>query len=391
MKIAQVSAYDFAFPGGVNSHIANLEQRLRNMGHEVKIVAPFTKGHAALPPNVIPFGGSIPYPSGGSIARCSPSPFFTQMMKATLEKEHFDIIHIHEPLTPMLPLTVLRALRDTKEPPTVGTFHAYHNTPRGYRCFKPLIKGYFNRLDALTAVSKPAKDFVSQVFPGNYTIIPNGIELEHFSPQVTPMPELMDGKLNILFVSRLEKRKGLDYLLGAYPLIKKQLPQARLIIVGPGTRLRKGYEATVERGNLQDVQFVGYVSQDDLPRYYRSAHVFCAPATGHESFGIVLLEAMAMAKPIVATNIPGYAGVMSHGVEGLLVPPKDKTALAQAIITLLLDEQLRLEMSARGRAKAEEYSWTHVIKKVMSIYADVLNRKSNGARIDQPQMSSISS
>ena len=389
MKIAQVSAYDFAYPGGVNSHIANLEQHLKQMGHQVKILAPFSKGRAPLPPNVLPFGGSIPYPSGGSIARCSPSPFLTQSMKATLERERFDIIHLHEPLTPMLPLTVLRALRDSKEP-TVGTFHAYHNTPRGYRFFKPVIKQYFTRLDALTAVSRPAMEFVSQVFPGNYTIIPNGIELEQFSPQVAPMPEFMDGKLNILFVSRLEKRKGLDYLLGAYPLIKKQLPQARLIVVGPGTRLRRGYEAIVERGKLQDVHFVGYVSQDDLPRYYRSAHVFCAPATGHESFGIVLLEAMAMTKPIVASNIPGYAGVMSHGVEGLLVPPKDKLALAQAIITLLRDEPLRLEMGARGRAKAEDYSWTHVVKKVMGLYSDVLNRKSQGACIVQPQMSSIS-
>ena len=389
MKIAQVSAYDFAYPGGVNSHIANLEQRLKQMGHQVKILAPFTKGHAALPPNVIPFGGSIPYPSGGSIARCSPSPFFTQSMKATLERERFDIIHLHEPLTPMLPLTVLRALRDSKEP-TVGTFHAYHNSPRGYHFFKPLINQYFTRLDALIAVSRPAMEFVSQVFPGNYTIIPNGIELEHFSPQVAPMPELMDGKLNILFVSRLEKRKGLDYLLGAYPLIKKQLPQARLIVVGPGTRLRRGYEAIVERGKLQDVHFVGYVSQDDLPRYYRSAHVFCAPATGHESFGIVLLEAMAMAKPIVASNIPGYAGVMSHGIEGLLVPPKDKKALALALVTLLRDEPMRLEMGTRGRAKAEDYSWTHVVKKVMDLYTDVLNRKSEGACFAQPQMSSIS-
>jgi len=386
MKIAQVSAYDFAYPGGVNSHISCLEQHLTQMGHQVKILAPFTKGRAPLPPNVLPLGGSIPYPSGGSIARCSPSPFLSKSVKAVLEREHFDIIHVHEPLTPMLPLTVLYC----SEAPNVGTFHAYHTKPRGYRLFRPILKQLFARLDALTAVSRPAMEFVAQVFPGEYTIIPNGIELEHFSPQVAPIPELLDGKMNILFVSRLEKRKGLDYLLGAYPQIKKQLPQVRLIVVGPGTRLRRRYEAIVEKGKLQDVYFVGYVSYDDLPRYYRSAHVFCAPATGHESFGIVLLEAMAVARPIVASNIPGYAGVVSHGVEGLLVPPKNEMALAQALITLLRDESLRLEMGARGRAKAEDFSWIHVAKKVMDVYSDVLNRKSKGARSAQPQMSSIS-
>jgi phosphatidylinositol alpha-mannosyltransferase len=386
MKIAQVSAYDFAYPGGVNSHITCLEQHLKQMGHQVIILAPFTKGRAPLPPNVIPLGGSIPYPSGGSIARCSPSPFLSKPVTAVLEREHFDIIHVHEPLTPMLPLTVLRC----SEAPNVGTFHAYHTKPRGYRLFRPILKQLFTRLDALTAVSRPAMEFVAQVFPGEYTIIPNGIELERFSPQVAPMPELLDGKMNILFVSRLEKRKGLDYLLGAYTQIKKQLPQVRLIVVGPGTRLRRRYEATVEKEKLQDVYFVGYVSHDDLPRYYRSAHVFCAPATGHESFGIVLLEAMAMAKPIVASNIPGYASVMSHGVEGLLVPPKDETALAQALITLLCDESLRLETGTRGRAKAEDYSWSHIAKKVMDVYSDVLNRKSKGTCSAQPQMSSIS-
>lgn len=376
MKIAQVSAYDFAYPGGVNSHIINLEQHLKKMGHQVKILAPFTMGHAPLPDNVIPFGRTIPYPSGGSIARCSPSPFYTQSMKDTLEREHFDIIHIHEPLTPMLPLTVLRALLQLNSAePTIGTFHAYHNSPRGYRMFKPLIKQYFARLDALTAVSKPAMEFISPVFPGKYAIIPNGIELEHFSPDVDPIPELMDGKLNILFVSRLEKRKGLDYLLGAYPRIKREFPEARLIVVGPGTRLRRKYEAIVVMEKLHDVRFVGYVSQADLPRYYKSAHVFCAPATGHESFGIVLLEAMAMGKPIVASNIKGYAGVMTHEIEGLLVPPKNRKTLATAMISLLRDESMRIKMGNRGREKAREYSWTHIAGQVMGLYKDVLNRR----------------
>ncbi|GAH25704.1 unnamed protein product, partial [marine sediment metagenome] len=128
-----------------------------------------------------------------------------------------------------------------------------------------------------------------------------------------------DGKINILFVSRLEKRKGLNYLLKAYQQVKREIPNSRLIIVGPGIRLRHKYEKQVRQNRLEDVVFTGHVAYDELPRYYKTADIFCAPATGRESFGIILLEAMAIGTPIVASNIEGYASVVTHGVEGLLV------------------------------------------------------------------------
>jgi phosphatidylinositol alpha-mannosyltransferase len=160
-------------------------------------------------------------------------------------------------------------------------------------------------------------------------------------------------------------------LLAAYKQVKEEVPNTRLIIVGPGNR--EHYERLVNKVNLRDVVFAGYVSNEELPSYYNSCDLFCAPATGEESFGIVLLEAMAAAKPIVASQIEGYASVLSHGVEGILVPPKDEQALAQALIRLLSDSSLRQEMGARGKQKVEEYSWQNIAQRLQQYYGRLLH------------------
>jgi phosphatidylinositol alpha-mannosyltransferase len=237
-----------------------------------------------------------------------------------------------------------------------------------------VLKRWFRRLHGKIAVSKPAMEFASGYFPGYYNIIPNGVDVAHFSPDVSPVEEFCDGKLNILFVSRLEKRKGLNYLLEAFKQVKREIPNSRLIIVGPGTRLRRGYERGVRRSGLQDVVFTGLIPYEELPRYYKTADVFCAPATGRESFGIILLEAMAVGKPVVASKIEGYASVLGHNVDGLLVPPADKDMLARALLSLLTDESLRREMGARGRAKALDYSWERIARNVLSYYMRVLSQ-----------------
>jgi len=272
----------------------------------------------------------------------------------------------------MLCTTVLRLSKTAN----VGTFHACHGQP-GYDFAKPfgrwMLKRWFRKLDGKIAVSKPAMEFVHGYFPGYYNIIPNGVDIDHFSPDVSPIDEFVDDKLNILFVGRLEKRKGVKYLLEAFRQVKQEIPNSRLIIVGPGTRLRHKYEKYVMRSGLKDVVFTGLVPYEELPRYYKTADVFCAPATGRESFGIILLEAMAVGKPIVASNIEGYANVVSHGVDGLLVPPADKGSLAQALISLLTDGSLRQEMGVKGRAKALEHSWEQIAKKVLNYYGRVLS------------------
>jgi len=371
VKIALVSPYDFAHPGGVILHIAYLERYFTKMGHEVKVIAPASRAIPDFGDRFIPIGKPRPIPSSGSIARVTVSLWLAPKIRAVLEQEKFDVIHFHEPLMPMLCTSVLRLSQTAN----VGTFHASHGKP-GYNFARPIgkwiLRRWFRKLDGKIAVSRPAMEFASDHFPGYYNIIPNGVDVEHFSPDVAPIEKFKDGKLNLLFVSRLEKRKGLNYLLQAFKQVKEEVPNCRLIVVGPGTRLRRRYERYVARTGLKDVVFIGFTSYDELPRYYKTADVFCAPAIGSESFGIILLEAMAMSKPIVASSIEGYASVISHGVDGLLVPPADKDQLAQALIALLNDKALRQEMGARGRIKALEHSWERIARRVFAYYVRIL-------------------
>ena len=372
MKIALVSPYDFAHPGGVANHISSLERHLTRMGHEVKVIGPASRVIPDFGDRFIPIGKPYPIPSSGSIIRISISLRLASTIKEVLAREKFDIIHLHEPIMPMLCSAILRFSETTN----VGTFHACQGRP-GYNWGRPIstwmIRRRVQNLHGRIAVSKPALDYASRYVPGHFEIIPNGIDLEHFSPDVAPIEEFCDGKLNILFVGRLEFRKGVNYLLKAFLRIKPEFPNSRLIIVGPGTRLRRRYERWVKRYRLEeDVTFVGYASHEDLPRYYKAADIFCAPATSRESFGIVLLEAMAMSKPIVATNIAGYASVVTDGEDGLLVPPQNDIELAQALSSLMSDEKLRQQMGAKGKLKARKYSWEQIAQKVSDFYYRVL-------------------
>ncbi len=369
MKIGLVSPYDYAYPGGVSLHISQLARQLLARGHNVRIIAPCSQTPTdGLKDFVIPLGRPIPVPSGGSIARITLSIRLSAPVKRLLARENFDVVHIHEPLTPMLPVTFLR----NSDCLNVGTFHAYHSKPRGYGLAKPILSHWFKRLHGRIAVSESAKKFVSRHFPADYHIIPNGIDIQRFSPAKKPIDHLNDGRLNILFVGRMEKRKGLDYLLKAYSLLKIDYPDARLVVVGPGERLLKKYKKIIQQNDIEDVVFAGNVPYDELPRYYCSCHVFCAPATGEESFGIVLLEAMACGKPVVATNIEGYAGLISNGKEGLLVRPKNERSLKDALCTFLADRSLMAITGERGRAKAEEYCWERVGGRILDYYEELL-------------------
>ncbi len=368
MKIALVSPYDYAFPGGVNEHISRLGESFTKMGHTVKIIAPCSRRHEVTENEKFIFlGRPIPIHASGSIVRAPVSPwlFFSHQVKNVLERECFDLIHVHEPLFPPLCTAVVHY----SETMMVGTFHASRSRSWGYWFWKPIcLQRWFEKLDGRIAVSRPAMEFASRYFPGDYAIIPNGVDVNHFSADVAPIEEYCDGKLNIMFVGRLEKRKGVGHLLKAYRRIKREFPRSRLIVVGPDGNLRRDYQMIVARWRLADVVFVGYVSDDDLPRYYKAADIFCAPAIGKESFGIVLLEAMAASKPIVASNIEGYANLISHGVNGLLVKPKDEKALAAALSQLLEDKALRERMGALGRQQVEDYSWERVAQRVMDYY-----------------------
>jgi phosphatidylinositol alpha-mannosyltransferase len=377
MKIGLVSPYDWSYPGGVREHVWHLANEFIKMGHDVRIMAPASGPKGKLTEKYIyKMGWTTPIPINGSIARIMLDPSLALRVRRVLQREHFDIIHVHEPLVPGLSQAVLRCSRTV----TVGTFHAssypsiYSTSNLAYASTYPFLRPLFRRLAGCIAVSSAAYEFVSRYFPGDYRIIPNGVNLEHFSPEVAPLPQFMDGKQNILFVGRFEKRKGAKYLLRAIPYIRERFPNTRFVFVGEG-RLRSGFQQFVERQGWEDVVFTGYVSDEVLPHYFASAHVFCAPATGGESMGIVLLEAMASGKPVVASNISGYATVISHGVDGLLTTPRNSEELAWAVTYLLEQEPLRQRFIHAGLQKAREYAWPRVAERVMEFYYELLDER----------------
>ena len=359
-----VSPYDFTWPGGVTAHVAQLARALGRSGHEVQVLAPHSPSRDFQDSDLlVPFGRSVPLPSGGSTARVTLSWWLYPKIRALLKKEQFDIIHLPEPMVPILPLCVLEFSKSVN----VGTFHASYSRQHLYRAFQPIIKRWQKRLHGSIAVSPAARRYVNNTFPGEYEIIPNGIDYKHFSANGAPLPQYQDGKLNILFVGRLEKRKGLRYLLEAYSKLKWEMPNTRLIVVGPGNPDKESYRILSSHG-LRDVEFAGRVSYDELPRYYATADIFCSPATGGESFGIVLLEAMSAGKPVVASDIEGFRGIMTDGEQGLLVPKKDTGALANALGRLARDPELRSKLGGQGSRSAEDYRWEVVAGRVEEYY-----------------------
>jgi phosphatidylinositol alpha-mannosyltransferase len=368
MKIALVSPYDFAHPGGVINHIRALDEEFTRLGHDVRIIAPASRKKVAeLGERFIQIGKPRPVPASGSISRISLSLHLAPDIKTVLEREKFDVVHLHEPFMPMLCSAVLRFSNGLN----VGTFHAYSGSP-GYELGWPittiLLKRRNRKLAGRIAVSVPARDYASKYVSGEFTVIPNGVDLRHFNRGVKPMPGYDDGKVNILFVGRLEKRKGCNYLIDAYARLKKKYPNIRLIIVGPGVNLRRRYELKVRFKRLKDVVFTGGVRYEELPRYYQAADIFCAPATGKESFGIVLLEAMALGKPIVATSNEGYASVVTHGEQGFLVPPGNSRALAESLELFINSPELRRRCGATGIASVGVYDWPLVARRVLDYY-----------------------
>ena len=366
MKIALVSPYDYPYPGGVTNHVKQLHREFTCLGHDVRIMAPSSNRNLEREvADVYRIGNVRRIPANGSIARITLSFRLSRRVREVLAYEKFDVIHAHEPLMPSLPPTVLKY----SDAVNIGTFHAYRGSYYGYFYGRPVLRRAFRQLDGRIAVSRSAKRFVRQYFMAPYRIIPNGVEVTRFDrTQVSPLSQYQDGRPNILFVGRPEKRKGVGYVLRAYPLVKAAFPNARFIVVGAGNWHDSPYRAYIERHNLRDIEVVGRVSDEDLPRYYRSADVLACPATQGESFGIVLLEGMASGLPIVASDIEGYRQVVSDEREALLVPPRDERALADAICTLLQDAPMRAEMGARGVATASEYSWQRVAEQVLDFY-----------------------
>ena len=368
MKIGLVTPYVYPLPGGVNEHVRFLYENLRLRGHDVRIITSSHGLQRSSEGDVIRIGKGFSVPSNGSVGTITISPRYVSQVKQVLERERFDLLHFHEPFVPFLSLVVLRQSTSVN----VATFHAYAGFSPAMELGSKLLPGYASRLHGRIAVSAAARHFVDRFFPGDYKVIPNGVDVGRFQRAV-PIARWQDGTPNVLFVGRLEDRKGLPHLLKAFRLIRKSGIECRLLVVGSGPQEREARRYVLTRG-LQSVEFLGRVSDAEKAQLYKTADVFVSPATGRESFGIVLLEAMAAGAPIVCSDIHGYKGVVHRDQQAILVPPHDAKALAAGIAELLADPELRARMSASGRARAEQFSWERVTAKVEEYYNFVIRR-----------------
>ena len=368
LKVGIVSPYGYPHPGGVNEHVRHTYDAMREMGHDVWVITSKYGRERESEGHVIRLGTGWAAPANGSVGRVTLGLRFKRQAREVLSEHRFDILHFHEPFVPFLSPTVL----DASDTVNIATFHAFGGFSPSYWIGSRFAGRLANLLHGRIAVSGAARHFIDRYFPGEYRIIPNGVDLERFAG-AEPFEELRDGTLNILFLGRFEERKGLIYLLKAYHRLRKRKVDARLLVAGAGPKERE-YRRYVGLRGIRDVEWLGRVSDEDKVRYFASADIYCAPNTGQESFGIVLLEAMAAGVPIVASDIHGFKKVVERNVQGLLVEPKNPRALAAALYTLARDPDLRHEMGEAGRARAPEFSWDRVTERIVDFYYETRER-----------------
>lgn len=364
MKIAIVSPYSWTTPGGVNAHIAGLAEALRHRGHEVRILAP---ADSKVPPGIVRLGRTLPVPYNGSVARLAFGPRVSGRLRIALRRTKPDVVHVHEPFAPSASmLAVLQRPRVC-----VATFHAAAPESRLYRAARPLLGPLWRRLHGRIAVSAAARETIGRVFDGPMRIIPNGIDFSRFASVPPPDPAAR----TILFLGRLERRKGAHLLIEAAPKLLATHPDARILIAGDGPE-RARLEAAVPEQCEPSVEFLGRVAHDRLPALMGEAAIVCAPSLGGESFGIILAEAMAAGRPVVASAIPGYAAVARDGVEASLVPPGDARGLAGALGRLLDRPEEARRLGEAGRTRAREFDWEVLVERVEEVYREATAARS---------------
>lgn len=368
MKIGLVTPYIYPLPGGVNAHVHDLYEHLVAHGHDVRIISSVHGTQRASEGDIIRLGYGVSVPTNGSVGTLTFSPRYTRIVSQMLEEERFDILHFHEPFVPFLSLVLLRESQSIN----IATFHAYAGWSPAAEFGKRMLGRFARRLNGRIAVSAAARHFADRYFPGDYKVIPNGVDLARFK-NAQPVTRYKDGTLNIFFIGRFEPRKGVMYALKAYRQLRRRGYNCRLLLAGAGPQEREVRRYIATR-RLTGVELLGRISDADKIRYFATADVYLSPATGQESMGVVLLEALASGTPIVCSDIHGYRSVVRRGEQGLLVPPRDVDALADAIAQLLDDPQMRERMSESARQRAVQFGWDNITAKVEEYYLFVARR-----------------
>ena len=364
LRIALVTEYYYPHLGGICEHVHFFAREARRRGHHVDIITSALPG-AEAQPHVIRLGRSQPVYFNGSQARITWGFGIRKQMRETLRKGCYDIVHVHSPLTPTLPILAI----EEAECPVVGTFHTYFDKSNMYRLLNGYLQSRLDSLDAAICVSHSTTVALERYFTAPWQIIPNGIDTDVFHPSVSAPPAIRKDVPSILFLGRFDPRNGLSTLIDSFRRVKGKGRQAQLVVVGDGP-LREHYYK--QANGDQDITFVGAVLEG-RPSYYAHSSIYACPTT-KASFGITLLESMACETPIVCSDILGFQDVVVNGREALMTPCGDRDALADALVQLLDDEGLRIQLGTTGRHESMKYSWPRVTSQVLDVYHSVMGR-----------------
>ena len=379
MRVGIVTEYYRPWPGGISEHVHHQAEELTRRGHDVTIftgpAGPEWKDREV---QVERLPWAHEFTHNGARSRMVLGASLLRF-RQRFRRHALDVVHVHAPMDPFLGWAALYA----SEAATVGTFHANFD-PSGlwdllFRRLRFLSGPAFGRMHGRIAVSEAARESIAHYFPGEFEIIPNGVDTERFHPEVKPVVDRDENRPTILFVGRADPRKGLPILIQAFDRLRETMPEARLLVVGVERDEVASELEGVSSTTRASIEFAGYADPADMAGYYTSCDVFCSPATGQESQGIVLLEAMAAGRPPVAFAIPCYRDVVQHGVDGWLVDRIGVEELATGLSTLLADRVALFRMAETGRKTALGFSWPSVVERLERHYAKALEIKGRNA------------
>ena len=362
MRIGIVCPYSWDIPGGVQAHVRDLAEQLLELGHRVSVLAPGDDDTPHLPPYVVAAGRAVPIPYNGSVARVQFGLLSAARVRRWLRDGDFDVVHVHEPAAASLSLLACMI----HDGPLVGTFHIATTRSRFLAMFDTVLQPFLEKLSGRIAVSDAARKVIVEHLGADAVVIPNGVAVSHYT-SATPLPGYPRAGGTVGFVGRYdEPRKGMDVLIPAMQHLVPSHPGLRLLVAGRGDA-----EEFLDRvpAVLRDrIDLLGQVSEHDKARMLKSVDVYCAPNTGQESFGVILLEAMAAQTPIVASELEAFRRVLGGGVAGQLFPIGDSVALASSLAQVLDEPAVSRRLVEAGTKAVAPFDWPVVVKEVLRVY-----------------------
>lgn len=366
MRIGIVCPYSFDIPGGVQYHVRDLAEVFIAQGHTVSVIAPADEA-TKLPDYVVSAGRAVPVRYNGSVARLNIGPISAAKVSRWLEAGDFDLIHLHEPITPSVAILALWAA----EGPVVATFHTSNLRSRALQAAYPIVRSSLEKITARIAVSEDARRTVTTHLGGDAVVIPNGVFVDRFD-LAEPHPGWVGTpqRPTVAFLGRMhEPRKGMPVLAAALPAVLRAVPGLRVLVAGPGDPAE--VRASMAPEAAAACEFLGAVSDEDKARLLRSVDVYVAPNTGGESFGIILIEAMSAGAAVLASDLPAFRRVLAGGAAGACFRNEDHDDLATRLLELLRNPRLRERFAAAGRRRADLFDWSVVAEDVMAVYETV--------------------